>query len=467
MAVDAIDRGSVRVAALCDDEHGFTASFMDSWNPFVAFDLGQQGRIWRGGYEWQRVSSVGIEEGRNEAVRVFLDSPAEWLFFVDSDMGFEHDGLERLIAVADPEERPIVGGLCFGYGAISERIDHAHAVVKRPFPVIFNLERSDGDLGFRPQWSYRPGSLVPCDATGAAFLLIHRSVLERIREEWGDVWFERIKHPDAEKKWGEDTSFCYRVKQLLGIPVHVHTGVRTSHAKTIYVTETTYMSEIMAKPATDEIAVIVPVLDRPQNAVPFMRSLRASTGLASVLAVCSTESDAEAWEAAGASVLRTDRISFAEKVNEGYSKTSEPWVFLVGDDVTFRPGWLDHAQAVARNTGAKVIGTNDWANERVMRGEHATHMLIARDYIDEHGASWDGPGVVCHEGYRHWYVDDEIVTVAKQRGVFGPALASVVEHHHPLFGTAPDDETYRRGQRHAGKDKATFVKRAQQFVQAA
>jgi hypothetical protein len=91
-------------------------------------------------------------------------------------------------------------------------------------------------------------------------------------------------------------------------------------------------------------------------------------------------------------------------------------------------------------------------------------MLIARDYIDEVGASWDGPGVVCHEGYRHWFVDDEIVTAARQRGVFAPALASVVEHHHPLYGTAPDDETYRRGQRHAGKDKATFIKRAREFA---
>jgi hypothetical protein len=51
------------------------------------------------------------------------------------------------------------------------------------------------------------------------------------------------------------------------------------------------------------------------------------------------------------------------------------------------------------------------------------------------------------------------VTVAKQRGVWAPALASVVEHHHPIFGTAPDDETYRRGQRHAGKDKALWIKR--------
>jgi hypothetical protein len=221
------------------------------------------------------------------------------------------------------------------------------------------------------------------------------------------------------------------------------------------------------QPATDEVAVIVPVLERPQNAAPFMRSLRATTGLATVYAVCNNDEDADAWIAAGAEVIRTDKISFAEKVNIGYAESSQPYIFIVGDDVRFYPGWLDHAQAVAVNTGAKVVGTNDLANERVVRGEHATHMLIARDYIDEFGASLDGPGVVCHEGYRHWYVDDEIVAVAKDRHTFAPALASIVEHLHPIFGTAPDDETYRRGQRHAGKDKALFVKRFQKTAVAA
>ena len=57
------------------------------------------------------------------------------------------------------------------------------------------------------------------------------------------------------------------------------------------------------------------------------------------------------------------------------------------------------------------------SNPRVISGEHGTHLLIRRSYIDEVGASWgtDGkgtPGEVCHDGYTHMYVDDEIVTAA-------------------------------------------------------
>jgi Glycosyltransferase like family 2 len=453
-----VDPGSVRVCTLVDDEHGLTASYQRSFLPTLALDLGGERRLWRGGYAYQQCTSAGVVEGRNEAARSFLESDAEWLWFVDADMGWEPEALEMLLAVADPVERPIVGGLCFGYGPISDRIDHAQAVVKVPFPTIFDLAETDDDLAFRPRWRYTAGTVVQCSATGGAMIVIHRSVLEAIEQADIGEWFDRMKHPKAKKLWGEDTSFCARAG-LLGFPVYVHTGVKTSHAKSISVTETTFLSQISAEPATEAVAVIVPVLRRPENAEPFMRSLRASTGLATVYAVCSEDDDAVAWESAGAKVVRTARVSFAMKVNDAYPKTHEPWVFLVGDDVRFHAGWLDHAQLVARNSGAKVIGTNDLGNDRVMSGDHATHMLIARDYIDTHGASWDGPGVICHEGYRHWFVDDELITAAKQRNVWAPALGSIVEHLHPAWGKASTDDTYIRGQRYAERDQRTFKAR--------
>ena len=453
----AVDPGSVRVCTLVDDEHGLTASYQRSFLPTLGVDLNGERRLWRGGYAYQQCTSAGVVEGRNEAARSFLESDAEWLWFVDADMGWDPDALEKLLSVASVD-RPIVGGLCFGFGPISDRIDHAQAIVKVPFPTIFNLVETEDDAAFRPQWRYVSGSVVQCSATGAAMLIIHRSVLEAIAAADVGDWFDRMKHPKAKKLWGEDTSFCARAG-LLGFPVYVHTGVRTSHAKSIFVTETTFFNQIAAQPATDEVAVIVPVLRRPENAAPFMQSLKASTGLANVYAVCSEDDDADAWEAAGAKVVRTDRVSFAMKVNDAYPHTHEPWVFLVGDDVRFYSGWLDHAQLVAGNSGAKVIGTNDLGNDRVTSGEHATHMMIARDYIDETGASWDGPGIICHEGYRHWFVDDELVTAAKQRNVWAPALGSIVEHLHPAWGKAETDDTYVRGQRYAERDQHTFTGR--------
>jgi hypothetical protein len=218
------------------------------------------------------------------------------------------------------------------------------------------------------------------------------------------------------------------------------------------------------------------VLGRPEHAEPFMASLRASTGLATAYAICdrADEDAIAAWKQAGAYVLDLDNHlsvatgkpfldrgqpgTFAEKVNIGYRYSDEPWLFLVGSDVRFHPSWLDHAQAVAGDR-YHVVGTNDFGNPRVLAGEHATHLLVRRAYVDEHGASWDGPGVVAHEGYAHWFVDDEIVAAAKQRGVWAMALASVVEHLHPAWGKAQMDEVYELGASHAAKDRRRFEQR--------
>lgn len=220
---------------------------------------------------------------------------------------------------------------------------------------------------------------------------------------------------------------------------------------------------IRSTPLTD-VAVIVPVVGRPQNAAPFMASFVESGAAANVLAVANRADQASinAWITAGAAVLVTDGHTFAEKVNDGYRNTVEPWLFITGDDVKFHPRWLTNALLVGGR--CDVIGTNDLGTLRVRNGEHATHMLIRRSYIDRYGASWDGPGVVCHEGYNHWYVDDEIVTVAKTRGTWASAKSSIVEHLHPLFGRAVDDAVYALGRSRAEEDRAVFVERQRVYA---
>jgi hypothetical protein len=219
-----------------------------------------------------------------------------------------------------------------------------------------------------------------------------------------------------------------------------------------------------------DVAVVVPVLGRPHNAEPFMRSLNASTDHATVYAVAGPEETREAfhatvtaWVAAGAQVVTGPAVSFAAKVNGGYYVTKEPWVFIVGDDVEFHPGWLERALAAAGDK-YHVVGTNDLGNPRVMAGEHATHMLIRRSYINDVGASWDGPKRVCHEGYHHWFCDDEIVTAAKRRGVWTMALDSIVEHLHPTWGKGEMDNVYELGASHADEDRALFERRLTSYA---
>lgn len=426
-------------------------------------DLRHHRRIIRGGIIAIRTNAGQLVAARNKAVAHLLESDTPWLLWLDTDMGFDADIAERLLDAADPVERPVVGALCFSAREMSP--DERGGYFTLPTPTIFDwTQAGEGEQevgGFDVRFDYPPNQLVRCDGTGAAAVLVHRGVFERIGAKYGAEWYSRV--PARDGSMGEDLSFCMRCSAL-AIPVHVHTGIRTSHAKTIWLGEHDYLAASTVPSADEEVAVLVPVMKRPEHAEPFMASLRASTGLAMVYAICDPEDEAaQAWKDAGAEVLMGARgPSFAQKVNYGYAYTDEPWMLLVGSDVRFHPGWLDHALYAAGDQ-YHVVATNDLANPRVLAGEHATHPLVRRAYVDSQGASWDGPGILAHEGYRHWYIDDEITTVARQRGVFTAALASKVEHVHPLFGAAAMDEVYELGQSYAEADRALWEARLAQY----
>lgn len=212
--------------------------------------------------------------------------------------------------------------------------------------------------------------------------------------------------------------------------------------------------------------VIVPVLGRPQKPGPYATSLWASVDPARVrLTVVGEASDRKTVQAWRRVVRAQDQVlliptrpgTFARKVNYAYRHTKAPWLLLTGDDVEFHAGWLDAALEVADSKGAMVVGTNDQGLDR--KGLVAPHPLISRSYVKQRGASWDGPGLVCHEGYHHAGVDHEIALVARSRGVWAYATQSVIEHHHFLGKKASMDATYRKGMSKARQDVQLLKRR--------
>ena len=439
--------------------HDVAASFHRSLLDLISYDRTHGQRL--GHSAAVKCQAGGIPEGRNMATTAVLKAEGlDWLFFLDADMGFAPNVLEQLLAVADPVERPIVGGLCFAQREQAE--DGMGGWRCAPRPTIFDYVDLGEGRKFTGVAHYPVNELVRCAGTGAACLLIHRSVIEKI----GVGWFDRIKGTDG-SLLGEDISFCVRAAAA-GFPIHVHTGIRTTHLKNLWLGEPDFWSWFTPPAATARVDVIVPVLHRPQNVRPFLESLVASTGLATAWFVVEPGDEVvidEVQRYGGRAVEFPG--SFAQKVNHAFGIGTAPWVLLTGDDVRFHAGWLDHAQFVGDRYEASVVGTNDLGNDRTLRGEHSPHPMIRRSYVKEQGASWDGPGVVCWEGYRHWFVDDEIVTVAKQRGEWAMALGSKIEHLHPLFGKAEDDGVYQLGRAAAAEDRRKFTARRERFLAAA
>lgn len=225
--------------------------------------------------------------------------------------------------------------------------------------------------------------------------------------------------------------------------------------------------------AMSEIVVAVPVLGRPRSAQPLVDSFSAATpeGLARLLFVCSP-GDLEqiaACHATGADVLVMDQPvghgDFSKKIQLAFDSSGESFLFQAADDVDFTPGWAEAALAQIDSDGFGVCGTDDRANPVVMRGQHSTHSLIRRAYVDECGASWDGPGTVFSQAYSHQWCDTELVELAKLRGCFTFARDSVVIHRHPFYDrSVARDATYERGLSAGQADRALFHQRQQEWL---
>jgi hypothetical protein len=248
----------------------FGANFVESVLRMVAYDkahgnhlMHNSGLMNNGALSavWGR--SMELSHARNTATAAFLASDSDWLLWWDTDIGVEPNGLEKLLEVADPETAPIVGGLCFIEGDYSH--DFRGGLRSSLAPTLYDwawVEPTSGMPGAykminRQDWP--TDEVTRVGATGCGLLLTHRSVYEKIAQwsaEQGappQIWFERIPGPDGER-CGEDVSFCLRAHQV-GAPIYVHTGVTTTHQKTVWYGA----DEYRMKPFTPPPMTILPL----------------------------------------------------------------------------------------------------------------------------------------------------------------------------------------------------------------
>jgi hypothetical protein len=207
----------------------FTTSLVGS----LLFDRSTERRIVGMKNEW---SSANVSASRNSLTAQFLETDYDWLWWIDADMGWDHDALDRLMSVADPVRAPIVGGLCFG------------ASHDELWPTIYQLAEVGGELTTYRQNDYARDSMVQVAATGAAFLLIHRSALERIRDRGFNKTFPWFQETEMNgKPVGEDLTFCLRAAHC-EIPVWVNTSVKVGHHKSTLLTEQRFLEQREAGP---------------------------------------------------------------------------------------------------------------------------------------------------------------------------------------------------------------------------
>lgn len=161
-----------------------------------------------------------VYDSRNMLAAKALMNEYDRVLWIDSDMVFEADTLERLSEDMDKEGLDFVSALCFKR--------------KNPTaPCVYSDIRygPDGDgviqADAETMKDYPEDSLFECAGAGFGLVLVSTKLL-------GTVWEKHGPPFDPMPQMGEDLAFCYRARQE-GYKLYCDSRVKTGHVgKRIY-----------------------------------------------------------------------------------------------------------------------------------------------------------------------------------------------------------------------------------------
>jgi glycosyltransferase involved in cell wall biosynthesis len=170
---------------------------------------------------------------RNECIQRMR---GDWLLYIDDDMVWRPDAIGKLVEAREEHDLDMIGGLCF------RRSEPYH-------PTMYMREGpTEGGYNFLEDWV--DGEIKEVDATGCAFLLIHKRVFEMIADGPMPPYEERMREggpPPNFFRWegtyGEDLRFCQDAKKA-GARIWVHTGIPVDHIAEVKITYRDFLTQL-------------------------------------------------------------------------------------------------------------------------------------------------------------------------------------------------------------------------------
>jgi len=170
-----------------------------------------------------RVQGNQIARQRQSLIDYWYDKMnTDWLMWIDSDIVMTADAFQLLWDSADKVSKPLVTGVYF----VSQENEQS---LMEPTPAIYM--NTDSPYVTRTIHPLPPNQLIPIDVGGFGFVLMHRSIIPKIREVAGEFSVFGENQQPANKFISEDVSF-FRKAQQAGIQAYAHTGAHLQHLKT-------------------------------------------------------------------------------------------------------------------------------------------------------------------------------------------------------------------------------------------
>ena len=165
-----------------------------------------------------------IYDARNQLSAMAVAGGYDRMLWLDSDMTFPSDLMEKLYADLD-DGRDVVGGLCF---------TRRPPIKPAAYARLYNTPNEGG--GFTPHadpivgWGDEPFEV---EAVGFAVVALNVSVCEQVQKKYGLPFTPALGY-------GEDLSFCARARDI-GAKIYVDPRIKIGHVGLHTFTEADYV----------------------------------------------------------------------------------------------------------------------------------------------------------------------------------------------------------------------------------
>jgi hypothetical protein len=447
----------------------FEGAFVESLVQEVIHDAQHHQRICNGGHFLPQ-PAANIAFGRNQIVQNFLnETDADWLWFIDTDQTWEPGVLERMVQSAHPTERPILGALVFSVtpGEAQEIAPTLWGVVDNQFSRITQVPKV---------------GILEVAATGTGCVIIHRSVLEGVRDlpvpdtdlTHGDTawpWFKYADWTNAQGKaivMGEDLTFFLRASAA-GFRAFVDTTIEVGHVKRALIGRQAYEIQPIGGLALPNF-VIVPVKGHHDLTDNLLTELVEQREVYQIF-VLDNGADTDPYQTSHGDlveVLPCAGLNIHQMWNRGIERCLKVAprcnIAVLNNDLDIGEHFLSGLAQELRADPRRLAVCPNY-DGRPGTGFEPVHGICAARYDGTGGLAGFAfmvPGEMYTSGFppfweelQWWYGDNDMVrTIELYGGVYGIALDTTVKH---LGGqTTVMDEAF---QKTIAEDRAHFMRK--------